>query len=167
MLCWNHWTIVGVTKRSLVDVLKVIFFVYVWQELRGHAAETEGAVSLPARSGGRHTVPLLQSNSHLCGARPFPQCISLYVSSTACTVPRSASVFAGARNSLFAHMTTAHQMLFLCLAGVSAMSSGPWILVEDLSSVYSDVEVERGAVKHAHKKRKLADGREKTMVSLD
>lgn len=38
--------------------------------------------------------------------------------------------------------------------------------MEDLSSVYSDVEVERGALKHAHKKRKLADGREKTMVRI-
>lgn len=55
----------------------------------------------------------------------------------------------------------------LCLAGVNALNSGPWILVEDLSSVYNDVEVERGAVKHAHKKRKLTDGREKTMVRTD
>lgn len=46
---------------------------------------------------------------------------------------------------------------------MSALNSGPWILVEDLSSVYNDIEVERG-VKHAHKKRKLTDGREKTMV---
>ncbi len=53
-----------------------------------------------------------------------------------------------------------------CLAGANALSLGPWILVEDLSSVYNDVEVERGAVKHAHKKRKLADGREKTMVRI-
>lgn len=50
---------------------------------------------------------------------------------------------------------------------MNALSSGPWILVEDLSSVYNDVEVERGALKHAHKKRKLADGREKTMVRTD
>jgi len=55
----------------------------------------------------------------------------------------------------------------LCLAGLNALSSGPWILVEDLSLVYNDVEVERGALKHAHKKRKLADGREKTMVRTD
>lgn len=47
---------------------------------------------------------------------------------------------------------------------MNALSSGPWILVEDLSSVYNDVEVERGVVKHTHKKRKLTDGREKTMV---
>lgn len=58
-------------------------------------------------------------------------------------------------------------MLCSCLAGVNGLNSGPWVLVEDLSSVYNDVEVERGAVKHAHKKRKLADGREKTMVSPD
>lgn len=53
-----------------------------------------------------------------------------------------------------------------CLAGVNGLNSGPWVLVEDLSSVYNDVEVERG-VKHAHKKRKLTDSREKTMVSAN
>lgn len=58
-------------------------------------------------------------------------------------------------------------MIGLYLAGMNALSSGPWILVEDLSSVYNDVEVERGSVKHAHKKRKLADGREKTMVRTE
>lgn len=57
--------------------------------------------------------------------------------------------------------------MYLFSTGVNALSSGPWILVEDLSSVYNDLEVERSAVKHAHKKRKLADGREKTMVSTD
>lgn len=56
-------------------------------------------------------------------------------------------------------------MMGLSLAGVNALSSGPWILVEDFSSVYSDLESERGAGKH--KKRKLADGREKTMVSTE
>lgn len=53
------------------------------------------------------------------------------------------------------------------MTGVNALNSGPWILVEDLSTVYNDVEVERGVLKHAHKKRKLADGREKTMVKAD
>ncbi len=47
------------------------------------------------------------------------------------------------------------------LSGHASLSSCPWVLLEDLSSVYTDVEVER---KHTHKKRKLADGREKTMV---
>ncbi|CAL1613266.1 unnamed protein product [Knipowitschia caucasica] len=51
--------------------------------------------------------------------------------------------------------------------GVNVMNSGPWILVEDLSSVYNDIEVERGVLKHGHKKRKVADGREKTMSSDD
>lgn len=46
----------------------------------------------------------------------------------------------------------------------SSVSLCPWVLLEDLSFVYTDVEVER---KHAHKKRKLADGREKTMSSDD
>ncbi len=69
--------------------------------------------------------------------------------------------------SLLSFQLMKDQVMGLCLAGVNAVSSGPWILVEDLSSVYNDVEVERGAVKHAHKKRKLADGREKTMVRMD
>lgn len=55
----------------------------------------------------------------------------------------------------------------LSLAGVNALNAGPWILVEDLSSVYNDVELERGVVKHAHKKRKLAEGRDKTMVRAE
>lgn len=63
----------------------------------------------------------------------------------------------------FSHSCVSLRWCVLYLAGVSALNSGPWILVEDLSSVYNDIEVERG-VKHAHKKRKLTDGREKTMV---
>nr|XP_046261426.1 integrator complex subunit 10 isoform X1 [Scatophagus argus] len=66
--------------------------------------------------------------------------------------------------SAFLYVSSIQPALF---QGVNALSSGPWILVEDLSSVYNDVEVERGVVKHAHKKRKLADGREKTMSSDD
>uniref|UniRef100_A0AAY4E9I2 Integrator complex subunit 10 n=1 Tax=Denticeps clupeoides TaxID=299321 RepID=A0AAY4E9I2_9TELE len=49
----------------------------------------------------------------------------------------------------------------------SSVASGPWILLEDLSSVFGDVEPERAAGKHAHKRRKLADGREKTTSSDD
>ena len=49
-------------------------------------------------------------------------------------------------------------------AGLNALSSGPWILLEDLSLVYSDLEAERAPGKHGHKKRKMADGREKTTV---
>lgn len=143
------------------------------QELCGHAAESEGAVSLPAWSGRRHKVPLLQSGGHLCCARPLPQRLPLRLSCTACTVPGSASIFASTHSSLSdAHLCCLFcerlngQIMCSCLAGVNALSTGPWILVEDLSSVYNDVEMERG-VKHAHKKRKLADGREKTMVSTE
>ncbi|XP_033488873.1 integrator complex subunit 10 isoform X1 [Epinephelus lanceolatus] len=67
-------------------------------------------------------------------------------------------------HSAFLYVSAVQPALF---QGVNALNSWPWILVEDLSSVYNDVEVERGAVKHAHKKRKLADGREKTMSSDD
>uniref|UniRef100_H3D9N5 Integrator complex subunit 10 n=1 Tax=Tetraodon nigroviridis TaxID=99883 RepID=H3D9N5_TETNG len=66
--------------------------------------------------------------------------------------------------SAFLYVSAVQPALF---QGVNGLNSGPWVLVEDLSSVYNDVEVERGAVKHAHKKRKLTDGREKTMSSDD
>ncbi|XP_076844514.1 integrator complex subunit 10 isoform X1 [Brachyhypopomus gauderio] len=48
--------------------------------------------------------------------------------------------------------------------GHNSLGSTPWVLLEDLSGVFNDVEVERSSGKHAHKKRKLADGREKTVV---
>lgn len=38
-----------------------------------------------------------------------------------------------------------HPCIYLCVcfAGVKALASGPWTLLEDLSSVNSDVEPER------------------------
>uniref|UniRef100_A0A4W3JNY1 Integrator complex subunit 10 n=1 Tax=Callorhinchus milii TaxID=7868 RepID=A0A4W3JNY1_CALMI len=41
----------------------------------------------------------------------------------------------------------------------------PLILLDDLSNIYGDVEIDRS--KHIHKRRKLADGREKTQSSDD
>lgn len=124
-------------------------------------------MSLPAWPGGRNTCPLLQSSGHLCCAGALPQCLSLCLSYTAYTVPGSASVMGRRYISLSLCRQGLFKLLMLpfCLAGVNVLSSGPWILVEDLSSVYNDIEVERASVKHAHKKRKLADGRDKTMVS--
>uniref|UniRef100_A0A673JGE4 Integrator complex subunit 10 n=1 Tax=Sinocyclocheilus rhinocerous TaxID=307959 RepID=A0A673JGE4_9TELE len=64
-------------------------------------------------------------------------------------------------HSAFHYVSAVQPSLF---QGHASLSSCPWVLLEDLSSVYTDVEVER---KHTHKKRKLADGREKTMSSDD
>ncbi|XP_024139073.1 integrator complex subunit 10 isoform X1 [Oryzias melastigma] len=66
--------------------------------------------------------------------------------------------------SAFLYVSAVQPTLF---QGVGGVSTGPWILVEDLSSVYSDVDLDKGPVKHAQKKRKQADGREKTMSSDD
>ncbi|XP_038648356.1 integrator complex subunit 10 isoform X1 [Scyliorhinus canicula] len=41
----------------------------------------------------------------------------------------------------------------------------PLILLDDLSNIYGDVDIDRG--KHIHKRRKLGDGREKTLSSDD
>lgn len=48
--------------------------------------------------------------------------------------------------------------------GPNAPSQVPLVLLEDISNVYGDIEIDRN--KHIHKKRKLAEGREKTMVIL-
>ncbi|XP_029410504.1 integrator complex subunit 10 isoform X5 [Nannospalax galili] len=49
--------------------------------------------------------------------------------------------------------------------GPNAPSQVPLVLLEDVVNVYGDVEIDRN--KHVHKKRKLAEGREKTMSSDD
>ncbi|XP_010623090.1 integrator complex subunit 10 isoform X3 [Fukomys damarensis] len=49
--------------------------------------------------------------------------------------------------------------------GPNAPNQVPLVLLEDVSNVYGDVEIDRN--KHIHKKRKLAEGREKTMQSSD
>nr|XP_028557556.1 integrator complex subunit 10 isoform X3 [Podarcis muralis] len=49
--------------------------------------------------------------------------------------------------------------------GPNAPNQVPLVLVEDVSNVYGDTDMERS--KHVHKKRKLAEGREKTMSSDD
>lgn len=57
-------------------------------------------------------------------------------------------------------------LMFTCVlcAGPNAPSQVPLVLLEDVANVYGDVEIDRS--KHIHKKRKLAEGREKTMVTL-
>ncbi|KAM3823382.1 integrator complex subunit 10 isoform 1-T1 [Vipera latastei] len=49
--------------------------------------------------------------------------------------------------------------------GSNASNQVPLILIEDVSNVFGDTDIERS--KHVHKKRKLAEGREKTMSSDD
>jgi len=50
--------------------------------------------------------------------------------------------------------------------GPNAPNQAPLVLLEDVTNIYGDTDIDRN--KHIHKKRKLAEGREKTMVtSLD
>uniref|UniRef100_A0A803YIK3 Integrator complex subunit 10 n=1 Tax=Meleagris gallopavo TaxID=9103 RepID=A0A803YIK3_MELGA len=49
--------------------------------------------------------------------------------------------------------------------GPNAPNQAPLILLEDVTNVYGDTDIDRN--KHIHKKRKLAEGREKTMQSSD
>ncbi|XP_062332602.1 integrator complex subunit 10 [Osmerus eperlanus] len=112
------------------------------------------------KPGQRGYVELLQRVKELCRylssleGETRARCCSQAVVCSALVLFRSA----------YLYVSAVQPALF---PGVNALSSGPWILLEDLSSVYSDVESEKGANKHSHKKRKLADGREKTMSSDD
>ncbi|KAJ3587306.1 hypothetical protein NHX12_010904 [Muraenolepis orangiensis] len=107
--------------------------------------------------GQRSYVDMLQRVKELCRYLPSlegetrSRCCSQVVLCSVLVLFRSAFLYA----------SSVQPTLF---QGLNTLSSGPWILLEDLSLVYSDVEAERGPVKHAHKKRKLADGREKTMA---
>ncbi|XP_016829897.1 integrator complex subunit 10 isoform X8 [Cricetulus griseus] len=64
--------------------------------------------------------------------------------------------------SAFQYISSIQPSLF---QGPNAPSQVPLVLLEDVANVYGDVEVDRS--KHIHKKRKLAEGREKTMSSDD
>lgn len=48
--------------------------------------------------------------------------------------------------------------------GPNAPNQTPLVLLEDVTNVYGDTDIDRN--KHIHKKRKLAEGREKTMVTF-
>lgn len=67
---------------------------------------------------------------------------------------------------MFATLFLTLFLMFMCVlcTGPNAPSQVPLILLEDVANVYGDVEIDRS--KHIHKKRKLAEGREKTMVTL-
>ncbi|KAF1384655.1 hypothetical protein PFLUV_G00122450 [Perca fluviatilis] len=131
-----------------------------WERLLDILAVVGARCEWQGDKGQRSYVDMLQRVKELCRYLPGlegdtrSRCCSQVVICAALVLFRSA----------FLYVSAVQPALF---QGVNTLSSGPWILVEDLSSVYNDVEGERGAVKHAHKKRKLADGREKTMSSDD
>ncbi|TNN70514.1 Integrator complex subunit 10 [Liparis tanakae] len=127
-----------------------------WERLLDILAVVGARCEWQGDKGQRGYVDMLQRVKELCRYLPglegdtWSRCCSQVVICAALVLFRSA----------FLYVSAVQPALF---QGLNALSSGPWILVEDLSLVYNDLEVERGALKHAHKKRKLADGREKTM----
>uniref|UniRef100_A0A1A7YS59 Integrator complex subunit 10 n=1 Tax=Iconisemion striatum TaxID=60296 RepID=A0A1A7YS59_9TELE len=131
-----------------------------WERLLDIVSVVGARCEWQGDKGQRNYVDLFQRVKELCRYLPGlegetrSRCCNQVVICTALVLFRSA----------FLYVSAVQPALF---QAVSAMNSGPWILVEDLSSVYNDVDVDRAALKHAHKKRKLADGREKTMSSDD
>ncbi|KAM8910088.1 integrator complex subunit 10 isoform 2-T2 [Spinachia spinachia] len=150
------------SQRHVIDGLseKSSVVAEPWERLLDILAVVGARCEWQGDKGQRSYTDMLQRVKELCRYLPGlegdtrSRCCSQVVICAALVLFRSA----------FLYVSAVQPALF---QGVNALSSGPWILVEDLSLVYNDVEMERGAVKHAHKKRKLADGREKTMSSDD
>ncbi|KAM9413198.1 integrator complex subunit 10 isoform 1-T1 [Salvelinus alpinus] len=131
-----------------------------WERLLDILAVVGARCEWQGDKGQRGYVEMLQWVKELCCYLPSlegetrSRCCSQVVICASLVLFRSAYLYVSAVQPALFH-------------GVNALASGSWILLEDLSSVYSEVELERGAGKHAHKKRKLADSREKTMSSDD
>ncbi|XP_023647607.1 integrator complex subunit 10 isoform X5 [Paramormyrops kingsleyae] len=148
----QRYVIDGLTEKSslvsdpwerLLDILAVV----------GARCEWQGD------KGSRSYPEILQRMKKLCRYLPglegetLSRCRSQVVICAALVLFRSA----------YLYVSTVQPSLF---QGLSSPGTMPWILLEDLSSVYSEVDLER-STKHAHKKCKLADGREKPMSSDD
>uniref|UniRef100_A0A8C9VAC3 Integrator complex subunit 10 n=1 Tax=Scleropages formosus TaxID=113540 RepID=A0A8C9VAC3_SCLFO len=148
----QRYVIDGLTEKSslvsdpwerLLDILAVVGALCEWQ----------------GDKASRSYPEILQRMKKLCRYLPslegetLSRCRSQVVTCAALVLFRSA----------YLYVSTVQPSLFQahCSPG-----TGPWILVEDLSSVYSEVDLEKSA-KHAHKKCKLADSREKTVSSDD
>ncbi|XP_051514424.1 integrator complex subunit 10 isoform X2 [Myxocyprinus asiaticus] len=149
----------GRGQRHVIDGLseKSSVVTEPWERLLEMVGVVGSLCDWQGEKGSRSYSELLQRTTELCrfmlaaDGEGFVRCCGQIV--TCCTLV----LF----HSAFHYVSAVQPSLF---QGHSSVSSCPWVLLEDLSSVYTDVEVER---KHAHKKRKLADGREKTMSSDD
>ncbi|KAB5554202.1 hypothetical protein PHYPO_G00047460 [Pangasianodon hypophthalmus] len=152
----------GRGQRGVIDGLteKSSLVAEPWERL----LEIVGSVGLrcewQGEKGTRTYSELLQRVKELCRYLPglegetFSRCCAQIVTCSTLVLFRSAHFY----------ISSVQPSLF---QGHNSLGSTPWVLVEDLSSVFNDIEPERPSGKHAHKKRKLADGREKTMSSDD
>ncbi|KAA0709839.1 Integrator complex subunit 10 [Triplophysa tibetana] len=148
----------GRGQRCVIDGLseKSSVVTEPWERLLEMVAVMGSLCDWQGEKGIRSYSDLLQRVTELCryvsaDAEEFARCCGQIV--TCCTLVLFYSAV---------HYVSAVQPSLI--HSQSSVSVCPWVLLEDLSCVYTDVEVER---KHAHKKRKLADGREKTMSSDD
>ncbi|XP_061102240.1 integrator complex subunit 10 isoform X2 [Conger conger] len=149
------------SQRYVIDGLteKSSLVTEPWERLLEILAIVGARCEWQGDKGSRSYVEILQRMKELCRYLPSLEgetqscCRSQVVTCTTLVLFHSAYLYVSAvQPALF----QAH----------SSPGAGPWILLEDLSSVFSEAELERGS-KHAHKKRKLGDGREKTMSSDD
>ncbi|XP_066497646.1 integrator complex subunit 10 isoform X2 [Hoplias malabaricus] len=131
-----------------------------WERLLEIVGVVGARCEWQGEKGSRTYTELLQRVKELCRYLPglegetLSRCCGQIVICSTLVLFRSAHFY----------VTTVQPSLF---QGHNSLGSTPWVLLEDLSSVFNDIEVERSSGKHAHKKRKLADGREKTMSSDD
>ncbi|XP_007260378.1 integrator complex subunit 10 isoform X2 [Astyanax mexicanus] len=131
-----------------------------WERLLEIVGVVGARCEWQGEKGSRTYTELLQRVKELCRYLPglegetLSRCCSQIVTCSTLVLFRSAHHY----------ISTVQPSLF---QGHNALGVTPWVLLEDLSSVFNDVEMDRSSGKHAHKKRKLADGREKPMSSDD
>ncbi|XP_063044499.1 integrator complex subunit 10 isoform X2 [Engraulis encrasicolus] len=131
-----------------------------WERLLDILAVVGARCEWQGDKGSRSYIELLHRVKELCRYLPslegetLSRCSSQVVTCAALVFFRSAYLYVSVIQPSLFH-------------GHSSLGAGPWIMLEDLSLVFSDIELEKASSKHAHKKRKLADGREKTMSSDD
>uniref|UniRef100_W5K8Y5 Integrator complex subunit 10 n=1 Tax=Astyanax mexicanus TaxID=7994 RepID=W5K8Y5_ASTMX len=131
-----------------------------WERLLEIVGVVGARCEWQGEKGSRYVCELLQRVKELCRYLPglegetLSRCCSQIVTCSTLVLFRSAHHY----------ISTVQPSLF---QGHNALGVTPWVLLEDLSSVFNDVEMDRSSGKHAHKKRKLADGREKPMSSDD
>ncbi|TRY98489.1 hypothetical protein DNTS_014629 [Danionella cerebrum] len=126
-----------------------------WERLLEIVGVVSSLCDWQGEKGSRSYLELLQSASDLCRcvseAEGFSRCVWQIVTCLSLVLFHSVHHYVCAVQPSLFH-------------GQASLGSSPMVLLEDLSGVYADVDPER---KHSHKKRKLVDGRERTMSSDD
>ncbi|XP_036372599.1 integrator complex subunit 10 isoform X1 [Megalops cyprinoides] len=149
----QRYIIEGLTEKSSV-VLEP------WERLLDILAIVGARCEWQGDKGSRSYVEILQRMKELCRYLPSLEGETLSCCRSQVVTCTTLVLF----HNAYLYVSAVQPTLFQAHSSPGAV---PWILLEDLSSVFSEADLERISSKHVHKKRKLGEGREKTMSSDD